>query len=91
MIRTLVEQGANVNAKAKDGTTPLVLAATWCQVDEVKYLVSRGANPNPKDGDGKPLLGFLSSAPSSDMLSYLKRNCYPELKDFLDNLKHKEK
>lgn len=37
---------ANVNAKDRDGTTPLHLAATLNNLEMVKLLLSNGANVN---------------------------------------------
>ena len=44
VLKHLVTQGADVNAKSEDGDTPLHFAAEWNSVEIVKYLVSRGAD-----------------------------------------------
>jgi len=49
LVRTkrLVEAGADINAlPAKQGTTPLVLAAAWGHLDILKYLIAQGADLN---------------------------------------------
>jgi len=46
VVRTLVSQGANVNAKDKDGRTPLYWAACNRNVEVIQFLVSQGANVN---------------------------------------------
>ena len=47
-IRALVNAGANVNAKGKDGYTALMYAASWENADTVKALLDAGASVNAK-------------------------------------------
>jgi len=52
-VQTALENGANPNAKNKDGLTPLYRAARGGRVEIVKLLLERGADPNAKDNDGR--------------------------------------
>ena len=62
----LVSCGADVNAKDKEGTTPLYYAMEWHQspftnYDIIEFLVSKGADVNAKKGNGMtPLLYAMS-------------------------------
>ena len=42
--RLLVDRGADVNARDKQGCTPLVVAAQWGQADAAAYLIKVGAD-----------------------------------------------
>ena len=44
MIGLLLDRGANIDARAEFGWTPLHMAANIGRVDEVAFLVSRGAD-----------------------------------------------
>jgi outer membrane protein assembly factor BamB len=48
-VASLLDKGANVNAKARYGVTPLIFAATNGHITVVRLLVSRGADVNAQD------------------------------------------
>lgn len=54
ILRTLIQKGANVNAIAKDNTTPLDFAASTGNPNMVQLLLDSGAgyNINLKDSTG---------------------------------------
>src|ERR1043165_8346578 len=55
--RTLIEKGANPNARDAGGLTPLMWAADQEQPEIVEMLLARGARVNDKDpGGGSALL-----------------------------------
>lgn len=56
MVQLLVAHGANVNAQAASGATPLFWAAMRDQKDDVKFLLDHGANPNLADAYGDTIL-----------------------------------
>jgi hypothetical protein len=51
-IKLCIENGADVNSRREDNTTPLWFAAAKGQIEAVKYLLSKGANANIADKDG---------------------------------------
>ena len=56
-VKSLIEQGVNVNAKSKElgGITALMLASGAGNLEMVKYLVSKGADVNAES------MGFLTA------------------------------
>ncbi|EQC36830.1 hypothetical protein, variant [Saprolegnia diclina VS20] len=53
-VAFLIQQGANVNWKTGDGTTPLYIAARWGQEDVVSLLLQAGADPHVTCYDETP-------------------------------------
>ena len=49
----LIEKQADVNAKDKNGNTPLHLAAYYGHVEAIKWLIRRGSNKNKKNNCGE--------------------------------------
>jgi ankyrin repeat protein len=58
MARLLIEQGADVNAIADDGTTPLILAAKNDSVFIAKLLLEKGADVNWRDMKKKNAMSY---------------------------------
>ncbi|MBD0379920.1 ankyrin repeat domain-containing protein [Paenibacillus sedimenti] len=60
LINPLIDAGADVKIKAKDGTTALILLASKGRPDLVKLLLDKGADPNGVGINGyTPLLSAL--------------------------------
>jgi ankyrin repeat protein len=55
-IERLLEAGANLNVRDKEGQTPLYKAAKFGYSKTVEKLLDSGANPNLEDKDGKTAL-----------------------------------
>ncbi len=62
VCRYLIKYGADVNAKADDGTTALMLAAQNAKVDVVELLLKNKADVNAKDKQGQTALDYAESA-----------------------------
>ena len=58
VARLLIEKGAEVNAIADDGTTPLILAAKNDDVFIAKLLLEKGANLNWRDMKKKSAMSY---------------------------------
>jgi ankyrin repeat protein len=56
MVRLLLERGAEVNAKTKDGTTALVTAARRGNTDAVRLLIAQGAETKASGNDAGELI-----------------------------------
>jgi len=48
----LLDRGANVDVRAVEGTTPLMVAAQNGCTDAAAYLLQRGADPDARDNRG---------------------------------------
>src|SRR5262249_61037619 len=60
MIKTLLDHGAQVNAKSPEGHTILMIAASSeaVPVEIIQALISRGADVNAKGPHGETALGL---------------------------------
>ena len=57
VVKSLIGQGINVNAKGIGGNTPLHTAAKWNpHVEVLKYLIERGANVHARSEKVKRIL-----------------------------------
>jgi ankyrin repeat protein len=60
MVRSAIDEGADVNANTGEGRTPLIVAAMSTHPDAVKLLLERGADPSRKAED--PAIGNALTA-----------------------------
>jgi ankyrin repeat protein len=63
-VKTLIEAGADVNAKSDEGDTALHLAAFDGKLDLVRALVAGGANLDAKDAAGLTALQVVEKQPA---------------------------
>ncbi|WP_264336588.1 ankyrin repeat domain-containing protein [Wolbachia endosymbiont (group B) of Chorthippus brunneus] len=73
-VQGLVNRGANVNAKDKDGKTPLHYASqSIYSLDIVRYLISKGADIDVKNKDGKTPLDLATQENDTGIAEFLKQ------------------
>ncbi|HTZ21604.1 MAG TPA: ankyrin repeat domain-containing protein [Opitutaceae bacterium] len=58
-IKLLIDKGANVNAKRDDGSTALMKAAQYAELDVVRLLLKKGADIRAKDNNGRTALMLI--------------------------------
>jgi ankyrin repeat protein len=69
----LISAGADVNARADDGGTPLINAAMQGNLDFFKALVSRGADVNAKTSDGVSALSTAEYSGNAAIVKFLTK------------------
>lgn len=72
-VKHLVETGANVNEKGKNGFTPLHMAAFRGFEDIARFLISHGADVNIKGKDGITPLAIAIQTQHQEIADILKR------------------
>lgn len=70
-VRRLVEAGADVNYEDSRGTTALITAAYYKQVESVKYLVSVGAKLDPADPTKRSALHVAAEQGQEEIALFL--------------------
>lgn len=73
-VKQYLQDGADVNARTKDGLTPLMFAARDGHLDVVKYLVDKGADMNTRDNYGTTPLMWARDVCRWDVLKFLKQH-----------------
>ena len=90
IIRVLVKDaGVPVDAKDKDGATPLMAAADYGKPEAVKSLLTLGADPNAKSNNGTRAVhraagSAMGSGPSGDKASVDCAKCVKQLIEALE-------
>ena len=70
-MRNIIDKGADVNTKNKDGITPLHFAAFSGSIDASKILMDAGANINAKGNNLATPIFFAISSHSVDIVKIL--------------------
>ncbi|MBO4405944.1 MAG: ankyrin repeat domain-containing protein [Alphaproteobacteria bacterium] len=70
-IKSLIEQGANVNQKNNEGDFPTKIAFMCGRQNIVKYLLEKGADINQQDKHGHALLHLAALEDNEEMITYL--------------------
>jgi len=73
IARTLIEHGANVNARAANDFTPLHEAAASGKIDFAQLFIEHGADVNAKASDGKTPLDYAREHNRAEMVEFLAR------------------
>ena len=77
-MRQLLDRSANVNARTKDGKTPLLFACSEGNTDAVELLLDKGADVKAADVDGiTPLLVAVKKNRSHVIAILLDRGAEP--------------
>ena len=71
VVQLLVAKGADVNAQASSGASPLFWAVLRDQKDEVKFLIDHGANVNAADAYGDTILDIVLHLQYTSMIQML--------------------
>ena len=71
LLQLLIAKGADVNAQASSGATPLLFAVLRDQPDDVKFLIDKGANVNLTDAYGGTILDAALQMQFGSMIQLL--------------------
>ena len=74
VVRVLLEHGAALDARDRDGCTPLWWAAGIGHFDSAALLLSKGADANARDKDGMTVLGRAKYNRDEPMIKLLREN-----------------
>src|SRR5271157_4651140 len=70
-VASLIAKGANVNAKDKDGYTPLIWASQYSKIEMVNLLLVKGADVNAKTNNGNTALIIASHEGRTEIIRFL--------------------
>ena len=81
VLRSLIENGADINASTADNCTPLMIAIESGNINVATFLIEHGANVHLKDDRGDTALHYAISR-------YILHNCNDSLKVCSCLIKH---
>ncbi len=80
VVKLLIEKGADVNFRVKNGLTPLTLAVTKDAKDIAALLIQKGADINAVNDDGTSALSkALKNCKTSNVQLLLERGAHPDI------------
>lgn len=72
MYKSLLDEGANINATCRDtGATALMVSAAWDHGETVSFLMDRGASPLLRDNEGRTPLHVAAASGNASSLKIL--------------------
>jgi ankyrin repeat protein len=77
IARTLIDHGADVNAKGDNDVTPLHTAAARGNLDSAKLLLEHGADINAVTKDGKAPIAYAQERNHPEMVEFLRSTDRP--------------
>jgi len=77
IARTLIDHGADVNAKAENDLTPLHTATARGNLDSAKLLLEHGADINAVTKDGKTPIAYAQERNHPEMVEFLRSTDRP--------------
>ena len=77
IARTLIDHGADVNAKGDNDVTPLHTAAARGNLESAKLLLEHGADINAMTKDGKAPVAYAEERNHPEMVEFLKSGDRP--------------
>lgn len=75
VLRVLLENGADVNAREITGCTPLLTAASACCLESVRILLEYGADPCVRDFRGCTSIETAKGVGAEDIANLIKEWC----------------
>lgn len=92
MLDTLLNRGADISLKNREGSAPLHLAIGWSESEVVKLLIARGADTQMLDGDGSSPLILAIEQNEEDIIWTLLNSGKPlgELRGMMKNVVYSE-
>ena len=73
IVKLLLDKGANINAKNFGGSTALIQAAMFGQVNVVELLLARGADINAVDTHDMSALDMAKAARNAPLVQMLQQ------------------
>ncbi|QXL83162.1 ankyrin repeat domain-containing protein [Comamonas sp. NLF-1-9] len=73
MVRLLLEHAAYIDAGSPNGSTPLMMAAQYGQIDVARLLLAEGADPSIKNQQGLSALDFARKAERDGLVQDIVR------------------
>jgi ankyrin repeat protein len=71
MVKFLISKGADVNARSREGSAPIVEAVAKNDVEITRYLVAHGADVNTADNNGKTPLHWAAERGRVEVARFL--------------------
>ena len=73
-VKTLINEGADINASAENGMTPLILASWRGHTKVVAHLLRKGADVNARTNIGTTALKFATERGQKKVIALLRQH-----------------